>query len=129
MRRQTPGWRMTETDAGGARRSEMTLAEYQRAAARTLNQSLSNDQRLLDASAGLAEEAGEVLGLVRKHLFMHHEIDRARLTTELGDALWCLTAAAGALGLSLEEVAAANLAKLRRRYPEGYSDTASINRP
>ena len=35
----------------------MTLAEYQRAAARTLNQSLSNDQRLLDASAGLAEEA------------------------------------------------------------------------
>ena len=42
---------------------------------------------------------------------------------------WCLTAAAGALGLSLEEVAAANLAKLRRRYPEGYSDEASVNRP
>jgi NTP pyrophosphatase (non-canonical NTP hydrolase) len=107
----------------------MTLAEYQRLSGRTINASLSADQRLLDASAGLAEEAGEVLGLVRKHLFMHHELDTARLTIELGDALWCLTAVAGALGLSLEDVAAANLAKLRRRYPEGYSDDASLNRP
>ena len=107
----------------------LTLAEYQRLAARTINASLSVDQRLLDASAGLAEEAGEVLGLVRKHLFMHHELDTARLRIELGDALWCLTAAAGALGVSLEEIAAANLAKLRRRYPDGYSDDASIARP
>ena len=107
----------------------MTLADYQDRAARTLNRSLSTDQRLLDASAGLVEEAGEVLGLVRKHLFMNHELDTGRLTTELGDALWCLTAAAGALGVTLDEIAATNLAKLRRRYPEGYSDEASIDRP
>ena len=106
----------------------MTFAEYQRLAARTINASLSVDQRLLDASAGLAEEAGEVLGLVRKHVFMQHDLDRARLITELGDALWCLTAAAGAIGVSLDDVAAANLAKLRRRYPDGYSNDASINR-
>ena len=106
----------------------MTLADYERAAARTLNPSLSMEHRLVDAAAGLAEEAGEVLGLVRKHVFMRHELDRERLVVELGDALWCLTAAAGAVGLSLEEVAAANLAKLRRRYPDGYSDAASVSR-
>jgi NTP pyrophosphatase (non-canonical NTP hydrolase) len=106
----------------------MTLADYERVAARTLNPALDRDQRLLDATAGLAEEAGEVLGLVRKHVFMRHDLDIARLTTELGDALWCLTAAAGAVGVSLEEVAAANLAKLRRRYPEGYSDERSVDR-
>jgi NTP pyrophosphatase (non-canonical NTP hydrolase) len=117
------------SDDSGDTTTPLTLTEYQRLSGRTINASLSVDQRLLDASAGLAEEAGEVLGLVRKHLFMHHDLDTARLTTELGDALWCLTAAAGALGLSLEEVAAANLAKLRRRYPEGYSDEASVNRP
>ena len=38
------------------------------------------------------------------------------------------TTAASALGISLEEVAAANVAKLRRRYPEGYSDEASVDR-
>src|SRR5215213_850499 len=114
------------SDSGNdATRAALTLAEYQRLAARTVNTSLSVDQRLLDASAGLAEEAGEVLGLVRKHAFMHHDLDVARLTTELGDALWCLTAAAGALGVSLEQVAATNLSKLRRRYPAGYSDEAS----
>jgi len=117
------------SDDSGDTPAPLTLTEYQRLAGRTINGSLSVDQRLLDASAGLAEEAGEVLGLVRKHLFMHHDLDTARLRTELGDALWCLTAAAGALGLSLEDVAAANLAKLRRRYPGGYSDDASANRP
>ena len=117
------------SDAPKTASSSMTLAEYHDRAARTLNRSLSTDQRLLDASAGLVEEAGEVLGLVRKHMFMQHDLDTGRLTTELGDALWCLTAAAGALGVSLDEIAAANLAKLRRRYPEGYSDEASAGRP
>lgn len=122
MRRRTRGSRMSEDSKGPA---SLTLSEYQRLAARTLNTSLTAEQRLLDAAAGLAEEAGEALGLVRKHLFMHHELDRARLVSELGDALWCLNAAAGALGVSLDEVAATNLAKLKRRYPEGYSDEAS----
>jgi NTP pyrophosphatase (non-canonical NTP hydrolase) len=120
-------WRMSEPRTGSTD-DHMTLADYERVAARTLNPALDRDQRLLDATAGLAEEAGEVLGLVRKHVFMRHDLDIARLTTELGDALWCLTAAAGAVGVSLEEVAAANLAKLRRRYPEGYSDERSVDR-
>ena len=106
----------------------MTMEEYEQLAARTLNPALSRDQRLLDAAAGLAEEAGEVLGLVRKHLFMDHPIDVARATIELGDALWCLTAAAGALGVPLEQVASANIAKLRKRYPDGYSDAKSVQR-
>jgi len=106
----------------------MTLEEYEQLAARTLNLALARDQRLLDAAAGLAEEAGEVLGLVRKHLFMNHAIDVARLTIELGDALWCLTTTAGALGVPLEHVAAANIAKLRTRYPDGYADANSVNR-
>jgi NTP pyrophosphatase (non-canonical NTP hydrolase) len=103
----------------------MTLDEYQRAATRTVNTRLSDRDRLLDAAAGLAEEAGEVLGLVRKHAYMGHELDRERLTRELGDALWCLAMISSVLGTTLEEVAVANVAKLRRRYPAGYSDEAS----
>jgi NTP pyrophosphatase (non-canonical NTP hydrolase) len=115
-------------DDGHITRRPLTLADYERLATRTANPALGRDQRLLDATAGLAEEAGEVLGLVRKHLFMGHDLDLARLTAELGDALWCLTVAATTLGVSLEEVAEANLAKLRRRYPDGYSDDASAGR-
>jgi NTP pyrophosphatase (non-canonical NTP hydrolase) len=103
----------------------MTLADYQQGAARTMNASLTGTERLLDASAGLAEEAGEVLAHVRKHAFQRHALDHDRLATELGDALWCLAATATAAGLSLGEVAARNLDKLRRRYPEGFNEEAS----
>lgn len=103
----------------------MHLDDYQKAAARTINRSLDDRARLVDAAAGLAEEAGEVLGLVRKHVFMNHALDRDRLRRELGDVLWCLAVLGQSAGLTLEEVAAANVAKLEMRYPDGYSDEAS----
>ncbi|MHB1862210.1 MAG: nucleoside triphosphate pyrophosphohydrolase family protein [Gemmatimonadaceae bacterium] len=98
----------------------MTLSEYQRAAGRTVNPALSDRDRLLDAAAGLAEEAGEVLGLVRKHLMQGRGLDAARLREELGDALWCLTIAAQSAGLTLDDVAQANVAKLAQRHPGGF---------
>jgi NTP pyrophosphatase (non-canonical NTP hydrolase) len=107
----------------------VTLDEYQRAAARTMNGGLADEQRLMEAAAGLSEEAGEVLGLVRKYVFMGHALDRERLRQELGDALWCLAAVATNLGVTLDDVASTNLDKLRRRYPGGYSDEASRARP
>ncbi|MGH7677174.1 MAG: nucleoside triphosphate pyrophosphohydrolase family protein [Gemmatimonadaceae bacterium] len=100
----------------------MTLDDYEQAAARTLNPKLSDTERLLDAAAGLAEESGEILGIVRKHAYQSRPLDKEKLTLELGDALWCLTMTAGSAGLSLEQVAAANVAKLRARYPGGYQD-------
>lgn len=103
----------------------MDLNAYQQAAARTANAALTGQERLADAAAGLAEEAGEVLGLVRKHVYMRHDLDRDRLVQELGDALWCLSTVAGAVGVTLDEVAQSNVAKLRARYPAGYSDEAS----
>jgi NTP pyrophosphatase (non-canonical NTP hydrolase) len=106
----------------------MTLDDYQRTAARTMNDGISAEDRLMDAAAGLSEEAAEVLGLVRKHVYMHHALDRERITKELGDALWCLAAVASCVGIGLGDVAAANVEKLHRRYPDGYSDEASRSR-
>ena len=87
----------------------MTLDAYESAAVRTMNPALTERERLFDAAAGLAEEAGEVLGHVRKHLYQGHSLDRERLTKELGDVLWCLTIAARSAGLSLDEVARATV--------------------
>lgn len=106
----------------------MTLDEYETAASRTLNARLSQTERLLDAAAGLAEESGEILGLVRKHAYQAHELQRDKLTSELGDALWCLAMTARTAGVSLEQVAAANVAKLRARYPDGFTEAASKDR-
>ena len=91
---------------------------YQQAARRTINAGLGDDQRLLDAAAGLSEEAGEVLSHVRKHVMQGRTLDRDAVALELGDALWCLAIAADTLGISLQDVAQRNIEKLRARHPD-----------
>lgn len=102
------------------RESERTLDAYQIAAARTMNPALDDAHRLLDAAAGLAEEAGEVLAHARKHVLQGKALDRDAMIDELGDALWCLATAATTVGVSLSGVAARNEAKLRSRHPNGF---------
>ena len=95
----------------------MTLDEYQRAASRTLNPRLNDQEKLLDAAAGIAEEAGEVLAHVRKHLYQGRELNREKLAEELGDVLWCVAAVATVCELSLGDVARRNQEKLALRHP------------
>lgn len=99
----------------------MTFDDYQKAAARTLNPRLTA-QEGLDAAAGIAEEAGEVLAHVRKHLYQGKTLDLQRLAEELGDVLWCVAGVAQSAGLQLDQVAVSNLAKLETRYPAGFPD-------
>jgi NTP pyrophosphatase (non-canonical NTP hydrolase) len=99
----------------------MTLDEFEKAAARTLNPRLTDSERLMDAAAGLAEESGEILGIVRKHTYQSRALDKEKLTIELGDAFWCLAMTARSAGITLERVAATNIEKLRTRYPNGFA--------
>jgi NTP pyrophosphatase (non-canonical NTP hydrolase) len=106
----------------------MNFDDYQAAARRTMNTGLSREQQQLDAAAGMAEEAGEALGIIRKHLFQQHPLDRERVTKELGDVLWCVAAVATSFDISLDAAAQANIEKLRRRYPEGFTVEGSMRR-
>lgn len=106
----------------------MTLDDYQRLAARTIGADRTREQQLANAALGLAGEAGEVADIMKKHLYHGWPIDRESLVKELGDCLWYIAATASAEGISLDEIGATNIDKLRRRYPEGFSNEASINR-
>ena len=105
----------------------MTFDDYQRLAARTMGPR-TREQQLANVGLGLAGEAGEVADTLKKHLFHAHPLDRDALAKELGDCLWYVAGAATALGLSLGEIAAGNVEKLRRRYPDGFSEERSVNR-
>lgn len=83
---------------------------------------------LLNGALGLPGEAGEVADLVKKHFFHGHVLDRDDLIKELGDVCWYLALICTAIGVSLEYVMGQNIEKLKRRYPEGFSESASINR-
>lgn len=101
----------------------MTLDEYQAEQNRT-----GNGSSLIVFVLGLGGEAGEVIDLIKKYIGHGHPLDRERLLRELGDVLWYVSAIAGALGFTLEEVARANVAKLRARYPDGFDPARSQNR-
>lgn len=104
------------------------LDEYQSLALRTA-MGLDNQQGMIEYSAlGLTGEAGEAAEIVKKVYYHGHPLDRDALKNELGDVLWYAAVMAHALGFSLSEVAEANVDKLRKRYPDGFSTERSLNR-
>ena len=129
-----------------------TLADYQAAAQRTLpirgkqnffiepislgNTSVteytSRSQQsvdLLHAALGLCTEAGELADPIKKAMFYGKPLDIQNLKEEAGDLLWYIAAPlCRALNCTLEELAQANADKLRRRYPEKFTEAAAIAR-
>jgi NTP pyrophosphatase (non-canonical NTP hydrolase) len=99
----------------------MNLNEYQQAARRTAIYAAHH--RVIYPALGLASEAGEVAGKVKKVLrdqggdFVSAPLEAIK--DELGDVLWYVAVLAGDLGLSLDEIAAANLGKLASRKERG----------
>jgi NTP pyrophosphatase (non-canonical NTP hydrolase) len=99
----------------------MQLDDYQRAARRTAV--YAERHRVIYPALGLASEAGEVAGKIKKVL-RDQDGDFARvpleaLRDELGDVLWYVAVLAADLGLALDDVAARNLDKLASRRERG----------
>jgi NTP pyrophosphatase (non-canonical NTP hydrolase) len=95
---------------------------YQRESRRTWSL-IHTDHAIVYPTLGLANEAGEVAGKVKK-IFRDRggvisEEDRQALKGELGDVLWYLAQICTELDLSLSEVAEANLEKLFSRLERG----------
>ena len=85
----------------------------------------ANIQRLLTAAVGLSAEGGEFMEIVKKMVFQGkpwNDDNREHLIIELGDAMWYVMQACSALDVSLEDVVAKNVEKLKKRYPVGEFD-------
>ena len=106
----------------------MRVNEYQELAMATLNPELNKKDVLINSVMGLCGESGEAIDIVKKWLAQGHELDKERLTKELGDIAWYLAEAATALDLPLEHILQANIDKLKKRYPDGFEVKRSIVR-
>lgn len=118
-----------------AKRAEAaSLDGYQEAALRTGSPApgtlaaQSREGWLAVLALGLAGEAGEVADYLKKVVGHGHPLDVGKAEKEIGDVLWYAAVLAHALGLPLSRVAAANVEKLRARYPDGFRVEASVNR-
>lgn len=85
-------------------------------------------KRLLHAGIGLATEAGEFLDALKKHIFYGKELDRVNLKEEMGDLFWYLAIACDELDVEFEPLMERNIAKLKARYGEKFSETKAEQR-
>ena len=79
--------------------------------------------QLATASIGMQAESGEFAEVVKKLIFQQkpwNEDERFHLKRELGDVLWYWVQGCLALGYTPEEVLEENVAKLSKRYPNGF---------
>lgn len=96
----------------------MTLNAYQKFTDST--KTFPEKHAIVYPALGLAEEAGEVAGKVKKWLRGDTEtLDVERTKKEMGDVLWYLASLATDLGITLEDVAQTNIEKLTKRKETG----------
>lgn len=105
----------------------MRLNEYQNLSKRTLPNKGIRDN-LSNYGMGIVGEAGEVTDYLKKVLHHGHKLSVDKLKEELGDILHYAAGLATFLDLTLEEIAYENIEKLKKRYPDGFSEEASRNR-
>lgn len=106
----------------------MTFDEYQTQATKTA----IYKQEVIYPALGLANEAGEVLGKIKKVLRDNDgeftASKRHEISDEIGDVLWYIAALARDLELPLEDIAQANLNKLNSRMARGVLGGSGDNR-
>ena len=121
---------------------KMNINEYQELAMRTndgkcterLNGAIKNGEGLVDvggiinALLGLSGEVGEVTDMIKKYIFHGHEMTEAEIQKEIGDVCWYIAMLCESFGFELDRIMQNNINKLKNRYPEGFSESASINR-
>jgi NTP pyrophosphatase (non-canonical NTP hydrolase) len=106
----------------------MNEQEYMKRIERTMNNDLTDKEKLVMLVLGMAGEIGELVDNVKKHIFHGHPLDIDDTKKELGDVEWYRNHFMKLLDIDPSEVRALNIAKLEKRYKEGFSEEASLKR-
>lgn len=102
--------------------------EYQKLAMRTVNPSLTKKDMLVNGVMGLNGESGEVIDIVKKHMFQGHGLDVDKIKKELGDVMWYVAEICESLDITIDEIMDGNIDKLSKRFKNGFTKEESINR-
>jgi NTP pyrophosphatase (non-canonical NTP hydrolase)/DNA-directed RNA polymerase subunit RPC12/RpoP len=92
---------------------------------------LDNDEvQTIHGCLGIAGEGGELAAAIERFAFYGKPLDRVNIKEECGDVLWYIAEICNAEGWTIEELMVSNIAKLRKRFPDKFTehDAAEENR-
>ena len=121
--------------------AQMSANAYQRLALRTektpplllhgvktIGEVRVNMDSLLHAVFGMDTEQAELQDMIKKHLMYGKPFDPINVLEECGDQLWYIAVALSACGFTLQDCMEKNIEKLRRRFPDGFSEQKAVER-
>ncbi|MBC2684690.1 nucleoside triphosphate pyrophosphohydrolase family protein [Bacillus toyonensis] len=111
------------------------LNNYQEVTLRTWNNKTDFGGRVSNAALGLTGEAADIVkkasyhghGFQPSHCPREEDGNTYKLALELGDIMYYV-AMGHEIGYTLQDIAEMNIAKLAKRYPDGFSREASQKR-
>lgn len=96
--------------------SKFTFDEYQTEAYVMIPEHENMKDEVVNWLVGLSEETGEVMGVMKHHLWGKEDIQLKELAKEIGDVLWYLQALCSVYHLDMGVCAELNLRKLQHRH-------------
>lgn len=102
----------------------MEIKEFQNLSTRTMNQNGAENNCIL----GMIGEMGEVVDLYKKVTYQGHPYNKEKLVEEIGDVLFYIANYATVNDIDLSDCLKRNVDKLRKRFPNGFSEEDSLKR-
>lgn len=87
-----------------------------------------NEKELLHAILGIISEGGELLEMFIKNKTRGIGVDRVNAIEEGGDILWFCQLLFKSMNGTMEEAMQANILKLAKRFPDGFSEEMALVR-
>ena len=102
-------------------RFESNTEIFQREAKRSLRDDLPYEAMCSNMCMGLAGEIGEVIDIMKKHIYQGKELDITDVIEEVGDVLWYIANFCNVNNITMDECMESNIKKLRERFPNGFT--------
>lgn len=107
---------------------KITIQDYQEKSKRTnadIGGLLMNN---IHMSLGLITEAAEIADVFKKHIAYKKEIDYINVKEEIGDLMFYIVNMCNINNWDLRDILQNNIDKLRKRFPDKFTEEAAINR-
>lgn len=102
----------------------MEINKFQELSTRTMKQEGAENNCIL----GMIGEMGEIVDLYKKVTYQGHPYNKEKVKEELGDVLFYIANYATVNDINLSDCLKSNVDKLRKRFPNGFSEEDSIKR-